>query len=261
MVARVPLLAALLLAALACDSTPPPFSVFGAASLRDVLRDAAEAFERERELEVAISCAGSNVLARQIRAEPEAADVFVSADALWMDDLEDAGLILGSSRTTLATNALVIVARRDSTLAIDGAAALPTSSFRALAVADPTAVPAGRYARAALERVPARSGTVWDAVADRVVSAADVRAALAIVESDPEIAGIVYATDAATSRSVKILARLETAGPDDIRYVGAATARSRHPEAARDFLRFLASDRGRALFRARGFGAPAEEGS
>ena len=219
--------------------------VFAAASLQDALRDVAAACEHAGGPKAVFNFAGSNTLAQQVTAGARA-DLFLSADEGWMDEVERAGRLAAGSRTPLLGNTLVVVARTDSTLPLETLDDLATSPIRGLAMGDPGAVPAGRYARAAL-------GPLWDAVAPRVVPAPDARAALALVESDPEIAGIVYRTDAAASRRVRVRFEIPTGGGPPIRYAAAVLRDGPDPEGARAFLGFLRGEEARAIFARHGF--------
>lgn len=238
-------------------------TVFAAASLREVVEDAARRFEQREGVKVVVNIAGSNVLAQQILAVP-AADVFLSADGPWVDVLEAAGRVRGAARQPWLSNRLVVIARQDATIALDDAADLAryarAGAFRYLAVANPEAVPAGRYARAALEAIPwptaSGSGTVWDGIQDSLAPTLDVRAALALVESDPAILGIVYRTDAGTSARVRILLELPPPPEAPILYHAAVLQDGPNPALGRRFLEFLASPDGRALAARRGFLPP-----
>ena len=229
--------------------------VFAAASLRDAIEELALRFEQETGIRVVLNLAGSNTLALQIFATG-GADVFVSADESWMDEIERAGLVEPGTRTSLLTNSLVIVARRDSHAAIGEPADLATASYRALALADPEVVPAGRYAREALGRISLGSRSLWASVAERVVPTADVRAALALVESDPAILGIVYATDARASSRVVVLSAFAPGEAPAIRYVGAVIRGRPSAAAAREFLVYLRNVAGREAFVRHGFTIP-----
>ena len=233
------MLRSLLLAAAVVAAEPPrEIEVHAAASLRDALTEIGAAYEKSAGVGVVFNFAGSNTLAQQIVASG-AGDVFLSADQHWMDEVERSGRILAGTRRTVLANRLVVIARTDSTVAIARPDDLSTASFRALAMGDPEAVPAGRYAKAVLK------GRVWDAVVARVVPSPDVRAALALVESDPAIVGIVYRTDAKSSSKVRVLTEL----PGEATYAAAAL-REGH---GRRFVGFLTSAEGRAIFEKHGF--------
>lgn len=265
----------LLVAALAvagCTADGPAaadreLTVFAAASLRDAAGEAAEAWTAGGGAPVRFNFAGSNVLAQQLLAAPAAGDVFLSADQRWMDELEAAGRLVPGSRRTLLTNRLVVVAQRDSGWSLGEPAELAALPFRHLSLADPEAVPAGVYARDWLRSVPASDdpaggdaaggdaagGTLWDRVADRVAPAPDVRGALALVEADPEILGVVYRTDAASSARVRVLYAVPPETGPEICYAAAAIASGRDPATTLAFLDFLDGAAARALFARHGF--------
>lgn len=223
--------------------------VFAAASLRNAMDELTATFAREQGKRAVVSYAASSALARQIeRGAP--ADIFVSADLEWMDYLEQRRLMDPRSRVTLARNALVLIAPAAATARIsvrpgmDWASALDGGR---LAVADPTHVPAGRYARAALERLGA-----WDAVSGRIARADNVRAALALVARAEAPLGIVYLTDAAAEPKVKVLDQFPAALHPPIVYPAALVA-GRAGDAAPVLLRYLHSPASRAIWVKHGF--------
>lgn len=228
--------------------------VFAAVSLREALDAAADAFLRERGgPRPVLSYAASPALARQIE-QGAPADVFVSADRAWMDHLERGGHLRAGTRATLASNRLVLVGPVSGpapTLRIETgfplAAALGPGGR--LAVGDFAAVPAGRYARAALESLG-----VWPSVAGRLAQAENVRVALALVARGEAPLGIVYATDARAEPKLRIVDTFPEASHPPIVYPAAVTAASRSSR-ARAFVEFLRSPAGVALFTAHGFAA------
>jgi molybdate transport system substrate-binding protein len=223
-------------------------TVFAAASLTDALTQVGEAYRHDTGNAVVFSFAASSALARQIEAS-SGADVFVSADAEWMDYLESRGLIAHALRVNLLGNRLVLIASADSRIALvakphfDLAGALGESR---LALADPAAVPAGKYAKAALTTLG-----VWDAVANKVVPAENVRVALAYVARGEASLGIVYATDAKAEPKVRVVAVF----PDDAypRIVYPAALTKEAMPDARAFLAYLSGARARAIFKTAGF--------
>ncbi len=233
-----------------------PLRVFAAASLVDLIGELARAFEGREGVPVELNLAASNTLAQQILAAP-GADVFLSADRQWVEVLERAGRVVPGSRRALLGNRLVLIASTRAEIAALRPEQLPALGFSHLALADPEAVPAGRYARAALEEIPLDGGTVWQAVADRVAPALDVRAALALVESDPGILGIVYRTDARQSDRVRVLYEFPSLGAARVSYHGALIAEGGRPAAGRRFLDFVADPEGRRIAERHGFGDPA----
>ena len=230
----------------------PPLVIFAAASLSDVARDLADAFRRDDPVETVFNFAGSNTLAQQIRAAPYA-DVFLSADETWVDFLIEAGRTIGEPRRRILSNRLVAIAHHRADLEIEEPERLAEADFRFLALADPEAVPAGRYAKAALEGLPANTSSLWHAVSRRLAPTLDVRAALALVESDPRIVGIVYRTDAATSARVRVLFDLPQVEGQPISYSAARIAGGARPETARRFLDYLTGPAARAIAAQHGF--------
>lgn len=247
---------ALLLSLLAGGCAPggdarPEVVVFAAASLQDALQELREEYEAETGARVLFNFAGSSVLARQVVAAP-GADLFLSASERWMDEVEAAGRLVPGSRRGLLSNRLVVVAHARSPFALEEPCALAGLPFRHLAVGDPESVPAGSYAREWLASVECGGRTLWEAVRERVAPTPDVRAALALVLADPEIAGIVYETDQrAFADRTRVLHRV-TDGPD-VRYSAARVAGGAAPEEARRFLRFLSGPRAAEVFARHGF--------
>lgn len=230
-------------------------TLFAAASLGGALDGVVRLWEEGGGVPIDTSYAGSNVLARQIEAAP-AADLFISADERWMDRLDDAGRLVAGSRRPLLSNRLVVVARRDAPpalAAVTTAEALAAAPFRYVSLADPDAVPAGRYAAAWLRSAGVDGADLWSRLADRVVPAADVRAALELVRAEPEAVGIVYRTDLAVAPELVALFEPPASGVPPIRYVAAAVERPDPSPAARALLDFLASPAAREVFARAGF--------
>jgi len=236
-------LALLLVSTLALAAPSDDILVFGAASLTEALQELGQRFEASTGTRVTFSFASSSDLARQIEAGAPA-DVFFSADTAKTDALEKAGLVRAADRREFLSNVLVVVVPSDSTAKI--ASARDLEALPKLALADPASVPAGLYAKKWLT-----AEDVWDAVEKKVVPTLDVRAALAAVAGGDIPAGIVYRTDAAVSKEVRV-AYTVTNGPA-ITYSVAPIAASKHPETAAKFVAFLDSPAGRSVFDRRGF--------
>jgi len=232
--------AALVWCGAACNEPEADLLVFAAASLQDVCYALESDFEAAHDVSVDFHFAGSNELCRQLIAS-ERGDVFLSADELQMERLAAAGRIRTETRFDLLSNELVVVVHDDGAQVANAA---ELARFERIALADPRIVPAGRYARAWLE-----AQGVWESVADKVVPAIDVRAALAMVASGAVPVGIVYATDAARSERVVVALRIEQGPP--IRYPVAALKES--SELVEPFLAFLCSNAARARFEEHGF--------
>jgi len=240
-----------MLAAAPAIAGPPRTApvVLAAASLQEALGAAADAWAKAGHPRPVLSFAASSAAARQVRAGAPA-DLFVSADQEWMDVVGRAGLLVPGTRADVAGNRLVVVGRRDQALQLRRATLARTLGSGPLAMADPDAVPAGRYGRAALERMGA-----WHAVAGRVVRAESVRAALALVERGAAPYGIVYATDARASSRVRVAGVFPPASHAPIRYPVARLRSGRSAE-AEGFRRFLLNPRGQAILARFGFTRP-----
>lgn len=250
---------ALALSATACsssssDDATTQVSVFAAASLRDVLIDVGDAFRSETGMTVVPNFAASNALAQQIRASNRA-DVFLSASDQWIEYLEEADRLDAGTRTRFLSNQLVVIVRDDSTLELDSPRSLADATYRYLSIGDPEAVPAGRYARAWLESIDHGDASLWQAVAERIAPATNVRAALSTVEGDRDIVGIVYRTDALASERVRVAFEVPVETGPDIGYTAARTTGGPNPAGADRFIAFLDSDTARKIFIDHGFRA------
>lgn len=224
--------------------------VLAAASLQEAMTAAADAWAARGHPRPRMSFAGSSALARQIQAGAPA-DLFVSADEPWMDQLAARRLLRPGTRVSFLGNTLVLIAPRDRPVKLAVRRGMPIAQALGkgrLAVADPAGVPAGIYARQALTSLG-----VWGSVQDRLAPAENVRAALALVSRGAAPLGVVYATDARADAGVRVIGVFPSASHDPISYPVALLAASRNPEAER-FRRFLLSAEGKAVFRRFGFG-------
>ena len=219
-------------------------TVFAAASLTDAVQEIARAYEASSGNKVVFNLGASNDLARQIQSGA-GADVFFSADSAQMDTLERAGLVRAGDRVDVLSNVLVVVVPADSTNSLRSAADL--ASLRRIALADPEAVPAGVYARTYLQ-----SAGLWEKLKEKVIPTLNVRAALAAVESGNVEAGIVYRTDAAASRRVRVAFEVDREKGPRIVYVLAPLASSKKA-AARDLVHHLLSAEARRIYEKHGF--------
>ena len=245
------LLLALLALVLPSLAAAKPPVVLAAASLQEAMTAAADAWAARGHERPVISFAASSALARQIEAGAPA-DIFVSADQEWMDAIAAKNLIKRATRATFLGNRLVLIAPADSRLRIGIRPSFPLARALGngrLSVADPDAVPAGRYAKAALTSLH-----VWPSVSDRLARAENVRAALALVERGEAPLGIVYATDARASAKVRAVGVFPAGSHPPVTYPLAVLAASTSVE-AEPFRRFLLSRPGRAIFARYGFSA------
>jgi molybdate transport system substrate-binding protein len=244
------LLALTFAAAVPAGAQPRAPLVLAAASLQESLNAAADGWARRGHPRPVIAFASSAALARQIEAGAPA-DLFVSADEQWMDHVASRNLVRRGTRVSFLTNRLVVVASpaSQSRLAIAPGFALARALGNGrLAMADPDAVPAGKYGKQALTRLG-----VWPSVAGRIARAENVRAALALVDRSAAPLGIVYATDARADRRVRIVGVFPNGSHAPITYPVATLARSTSPDAD-GFRRYLISAEGKAIFRGFGFG-------
>ncbi|KPF92706.1 molybdenum ABC transporter substrate-binding protein [Novosphingobium sp. AAP83] len=225
--------------------------VLAAASMQEALSDAANRWAALRHPRPVLSFASSSALARQIEAGAKA-DLFISADEEWMDYAQAKTLLRPGTRARLTENRLVLIAPVQSKAQLSIAPGFPLARAMGsgrLAMADPAAVPAGRYGKAALEKLG-----VWRAVASRIAPAENVRAALALVERGAAPLGVVYATDARASAKVRVIGVFPANSHPPITYPIALLKTSTHPD-SEAFRRFLLSREGRAILARRGFGA------
>lgn len=220
-------------------------TVFAAASLTDCLKKIASDYEKQTGNKVTFNFAGSSTLSRQIEAGAPA-DIFFSADEVWMDKLQKHGLIHEGTRRSRLSNSLVIVVASDSTSPVHSAADLAGAQIQRIALADPQLVPAGIYSREYLEKLG-----LWQKIQPKVVPTENVRAALAAVESGNVDAGMVYKTDAAISKKVKVACEIKDGPP--ISYPMAALKEAKDPEAAKGFLDFLNGNEAASVFERYGF--------
>jgi molybdate transport system substrate-binding protein len=225
--------------------------VFAAASTTNAVTEIGALYAGRSPDRVTPSFASSSTLAKQI-ASGAPADVFISANKKWMDFLEEKNLIDNKSRLDLLGNRIVLIAPAGSALKeIEVAPGFSVTAFLGnggrLAIGDPDHVPAGMYGKKALENL----GN-WDAVKDRIAPMKDVRAALVLVERAETPLGLVYATDAAISKKVRVVGTFPGQSHPPIVYPVAAVAGG-HAAAAGRFIDFLRSPESRTIFEKYGF--------
>jgi molybdate transport system substrate-binding protein len=228
---------------------PESVTVFAAASTTNAVSDIAKMFEQKGLGKVVPAFASSSTLAKQIE-NGAPANVFVSADEPWMTYLVDRKVIEPGTRFDLMGNKLVLVAPADSSIQVKIGPELDLAKLLGngrLAVGDPDHVPAGIYAKAALEKLG-----MWTKVKDKLARAADVRAALALVERGEAPLGIVYSTDAAITSKVKVVGVFPADSHPKIVYPAALIAGKASP-VARRFLEFLKTPEAKAVFAKYGF--------
>ncbi|HEY6981864.1 molybdate ABC transporter substrate-binding protein [Reyranella sp.] len=224
--------------------------IFAAASLKNALDEIATEWAKATGKPTPrISYAASSALAKQME-QGAPADLFISADLDWMDYVEKKGLIRPETRVNLLGNKIVLIAPRDSTTTIDVRPGFDLAKVLGdgkLAMANVDAVPAGKYGKAALQKLGA-----WDSVKDRIAQADNVRAALVLVARGEAPFGIVYSTDAAVEPTVKIVGTFPEDSHKPIIYPAALTKDAKSADAA-PFLARLKGPQAGSAFEKQGF--------
>ena len=225
-------------------------TVFAAASLTDAMKDISAQWVKAGHQPLRMSFGSSSTLAQQIE-QGAPVNLFASADEKWMNYLAQKNLIAPDTRKDLLGNDLVLVVPADKPLHVTigpgfNLPALLGPDGR-LAVGDPAHVPVGIYAEQALKKLG-----WWDSVSPHLARTADVRAGLLLVERGEVPAGIVYATDAAASKSVMVAGTFPADSHDPVSYPFAVTKSGDTPE-ARALLAFLEGPQARTVFVQRGF--------
>jgi len=217
-----------------------------AASLKDAIEETEAAYKLDHNnIDFSNNFGSSGTLASQIE-QGAPSDLFLSAAAKPMDDLQAKGLIVADTRRNLLRNALVLVAPLGSKL--HDFQGLTDQSIRQIALGNPASVPVGQYGKQTL-----LSLHLWDRLNTRFVLGKDVRQVLTYVETGNADAGLVYATDARTSTKVRVIATAPELAHDPIVYPAAVLKGSRNEPAARAFIDYLASPDAQAIFQKRGF--------
>jgi molybdate transport system substrate-binding protein len=223
--------------------------IFAAASLKNALDDAIANYTKSGAAAPKVSYGSSGALARQIDADAPA-DIFISADPDWMNDVQKNNKIKTETRFDFLGNVLVMIEPADSTTKLDIVPGFPLAKVlgnERLSMADPDSVPAGMYGKAALTKLG-----VWDAIEPKIARAQDVRAALTFVSRKEAPFGIVYQTDAAADKGVKVAGVFPANTYPPIIYPAAITASSKNPEAAR-FFAYIHLDAAKPSFEKQGF--------
>lgn len=234
----------------AAPAAATELTVYAAASLREACTELGAAYERKHGTKLVFNFGASNALAQQIVASGKG-DVFISADEAQMNVVDQAKLLVTETRSKLLSNQLVVVQpkpRPASVPVISSAEVLADEAIARLSLANPEAVPAGKYAKAWLAQKD-----LWAKVEARVVPGVDVRAALGAVESGAAQAGIVYATDAAISDKVEVVLLVPLDEGPKISYPVAALACAADAGRARTFVNFLHGVTARSVFERHGF--------
>jgi molybdate transport system substrate-binding protein len=238
-----------LLAALPARAQDKTITMFAAASMKNAVDDINAAFTKQTGIKVVSSYAASSALAKQIE-NGAPADMFTSADLEWMDYVEQKKLIKDNTRVSLLGNRMVLIAPKDSKIANvsigPGFDLAKLAGDGKIATGDVRAVPVGKYAKAALEKLGS-----WQAAEPKFAMAENVRAALLLVARGEAALGIVYETDAKVEPGVKIVGAFPPDSHPAIIYPIALTTNAK-PEATQ-YLSFMRSQAAKAVFEKYGF--------
>ena len=240
-----------LAASLCCASVQAAeLIVSAAASLTNALREVGRLFEAQNPgHKVVLNFASSDILLAQV-AQGAPVDVFAAADMETMDRAEKQRLLAPGTRRTLLRNSLVLIAPVGSSATLTGLSSLEQPAVRRIAIGNPASVPAGRYARAAMEQA-----NVWKTLEPKLIFAQNVRQALDYVARSEVDAGLVYATDAAVlAGKVRLGAEVPTTTP--IAYPVALVQSSRNRGLAESFSQLLDSDAAWKIYARYGFRRP-----
>lgn len=232
----------------ACDAKSAPKEevlVFAAASMKPALDELSAKFTAALDAKMTVTYAASSMLAQQIQSGAPA-DVFISADAEWAAKVEKSGHAV--KRADLLGNSLVLVVPVGGVAIVKGPEDLIGEAINHVAIGDPATVPAGKYAKEALETLG-----LWTRLQAKLVPAMDVRQALLYVERGEAEAGIVYATDAKSSHAVRVVAALDASLKTPIRYSLVLVKREAPSAKAEACFAFLLSDVAMRGFEAAGF--------
>lgn len=225
-------------------------TVFAAASLTNALQEIATQYQKEKNVTIVSSFASSSTLARQIE-QGAPADLFISADQQWMDYAQDKSLMDTATRHTLLGNELVVIAPKASQQgAVDINEKTDWKSLLKggrLAVGDPDHVPAGIYAKEALQNLKS-----WDELSPLMARASNVRAAMALVEREEAPLGVVYGSDAIASEKVKVVGAFPDGSHKPVEYPMAIVKDHKNP-AVTGFYDYLKTPAASAVFKRYGF--------
>ncbi|WP_158162461.1 molybdate ABC transporter substrate-binding protein [Grimontia hollisae] len=221
--------------------------VFAASSMTTALSQIVRDYEKQTGENVVVSYASSSALARQL-AYGAPADIYISANEKWMDYAVDQGVIESAAVSPWVANQLVFVAPANgvNTLSLEPKGLLQAIGNSRIAVADPNHVPAGIYAKEALESLG-----LWSTVEEKLALSNSVRATLALVERGEALLGVVYYSDAKASGAVHVVAPIPDNSHAPIVFPKALTKEA--SESAKAFFRFLDSESAKQVLSANGF--------
>ncbi|MDQ8208303.1 molybdate ABC transporter substrate-binding protein [Coraliomargarita sp. SDUM461003] len=258
----IPLLL-LLLSVCACSNEPSAgtskqkeITIHAAVSLSAMVRELGDRFSAKHNLSINYNFASSGALARQLIAAPRG-EIYLSANQQWMQRALEANAVDRTSAQALFANQLVLVSHTDAPIQtmepLDICHATTMATTR-ISIGDPDYVPAGQYARAWLQSLSCGESNAWEAVKERVIPATDAHAALARVQANRDMIGIVYLTDYLTQvNKLQLLHTIPTEATAPIHYYGAVINNSPHAATATAFLNYLQSKQNQQVVEKYGF--------
>ena len=227
---------------------PVELHVAAAASLTDVMQEIAAAYEKAHpEVKVVFNFGSSGALQQAIENGGQT-DLFFSAAQKQMNALEKDGLLAENTRKDLLVNELVLIVPADGGKPLQDFQQLAEADVQHIALGEPKGVPVGQYA----EEVFTHMG-ILESVKAKAVYGSDVRQVLSWVESGDADCGVVYATDAAVSKKVKVAAKAPAGSHKPIVYPAAVLKESKHMDNAKDFLSFVSNEDNKKIFAKYGF--------
>ncbi len=229
------------------ESTPITLNISAAASLKDSMEEIKQLYTKDKSnVTLTYNFGSSGTLQQQIEQGADV-DLFMSAAAKQMDDLQSKNLIDKDSRKDLLENNIVLVTPKDNPVVKDFSD-LTTDKVKKIALGEPKSVPAGQYAEEVFTKM-----SILDKVKGKAVYGNDVKAVLTWVESGNAEAGIVYETDAKISTKVQIAATAPADSHKAVVYPAAVVKSSKKADAAKEFLKFLSGDKAKKVFEKYGF--------
>ena len=227
---------------------PVELNISAAVSMKDALAEIQTNYQKKApHVKLVYNLGASGSLQKQIE-QGAPADIFISAAPKQMNELEAKNLVINATRKNLLENKLVLIVPKDSTLSISKLEDLQNDTVKQISIGETKVVPAGQYAEQALKNLG-----VWEKIQSKIVFAKDVRTVLTYVDTGNVDAGLVYKTDAAASKKVKILAIAPDGSHAPIIYPAAVLTGTKNQKAAEEFLSYLAGPEGKSVFEKHGF--------
>ena len=234
--------------------SPAPTStilVAAAASLQKAFQEVTPIYTKANPNQIVnYNFAASGVLEQQI-AQGAPVDVFIAAADKQINSLQSQGLLVSGTQKTLLTNQLVLVAPKQSKVALTSFKQLTDPAIKRVSIGEPRTVPAGQYATEVFKNLG-----ILEQIKSKFVLGNNVRSVLTTVETGDVDAGIVYITDAKSSDKVTIAAIADEKLHSPIHYPIAVIKSSKSLAGSRQFIEFLQSKSAQTVFKKHGFGIP-----